>query len=198
MPLTQSSEHDRSLFARSVVALLPQLIRFFQRQLPNESEDLASQTVLAALTQSARFRGEASVRTFVFRVAHRLLRKQIARSSSTRADDEEAMWTERATEPQDEAIAFAEVAARVLECALNELPTAQRILLSHYYLGGRTRRQIALATSLPSGTVAGRLRRARAELRRAMFEVARSRTLALDVTRAERELLERILERDLG
>jgi RNA polymerase sigma factor (sigma-70 family) len=64
-------------YRRSVAALAPQLDRFFSARVPDphDAEELAQETIIRSLESELRFRGDASVRTWMFAIARNVLRE---------------------------------------------------------------------------------------------------------------------------
>lgn len=128
-----------------------------------DREDLYQEIVLALWLALARFRGECSERTFVFRVAHN-------RGLTHRERRRRARWEPLADDdwlpgsaPSPLAAAEASEAHRRLAEAVRRLPASQRQVLM-LSLEGLPQREIAAILGIGEGNVAVRLHRARERL----------------------------------
>ena len=155
--------------------------RFFRNKVGEGLEDLVQQTFMACVEGKERFRSDSSFRTYLFGVAHNLLREHYR--------------TQRRTA---EAIDFAETSAadtgvgpntlvgkrreqRLLLEALRRIPIDSQIVLELYYWEEMSASQTAEVLGLPEGTVRGRVRRAKQLLKQQLGRLARS-TEELDTT----------------
>ncbi len=146
--------------------------RFFQKWLRGEVDDLVQQTMLAGLEARGRFRGEAQYGTFLLQIARNLLHaryREIARERTlyTLVQDDESP-------PREAEEHLGTGSTERMESALNDAlskldPDLQSVLVLAYW-GQLARDQIAQRLGVPPGTVASRLRRARACLRDALRE----------------------------
>jgi RNA polymerase sigma factor (sigma-70 family) len=165
----------------------PSIARFFGNKAPDAAEDLVQKTFLACLEGIARFRGQSSVRTYLFGIAHNQLRlhyRQAGRQAGPDAGD----WDGA---PVDD-IDFSQVSVhqlrpgmstmlarrreeRLLLEALRRIPLeCQAVLELHYWEDLKVADIAAIMGGVPAGTVKTRMRRARALLEKAMTELADS------------------------
>lgn len=126
-----------------------------------DREDLAQEVAIAIVQALARFRGEASVKTYVLRVAHNVgLRHAMRRRQLPEAGLDDV--------PDDGAGALRLVVARGerdrLHAAIRELPIAQRQVLV-LALEDLDAPAIAEALGITENAVATRLHRAKARLK---------------------------------
>lgn len=135
---------------------------------PADREDLYQEVCIALWRALPRFRGEASLRTFVSRIARNraityavLRRRRLTRE--VRLDDDAAAPTE--LEPAIAASIDAERRAGRLHAALDRLPVDARRIL-RWRLAGWSDRQVATALGITENNAAVRLFRARVLLRR--------------------------------
>lgn len=115
-----------------------------------DAEDLAQETLSAALGALGRFRGDASPGTWLYAILLRIYRSKARRPP------------ERAAPPRPPP-------ERDLEGALSllaRLPAAQRITAALFYVEDLSVRETADALGIPGATVRWRLFRARRALRR--------------------------------
>jgi RNA polymerase sigma factor (sigma-70 family) len=169
--VTQTSE-DRDLVrrwgcgdqvaAKQLIARYePELNRFFRAQQAADADDLVQETLLALMEARDRFRGDASFRTYVLRIAryklwsHRRLRRG-PHIPWEDAEDELGIQTGQADRMQPE---------EDLNEALTQLPPALSRVAILSFETKLSRRAIARVLGIPAGTVASRLRSAKTQLR---------------------------------
>jgi RNA polymerase sigma-70 factor, ECF subfamily len=159
--------HDRYLYrvARSVLAD------------DHEAEDIVQQTYLQAFTGLAGFRGAASLRTWLTRItlneAIRRRRRQRATVSLSEIDTEREssqalLWPSTGLDPERGA-ARSQI-RKVLEAAIDALPSAFRIVLILRDVEEVSAKQAAKALGIKVETVRTRLHRARRMLRERLGE----------------------------
>lgn len=129
----------------------------------DDAQDLLQEIAVALWRALPSWRGDASERTFVFRVAHnRGLSFRAARRRSAVSLDQAAEPPDPAA-PADEAVQAADRAER-LRRAVARLPAAwQQVVMLR--LEGLADREIAAIVGISEGNVAVRLTRARRALR---------------------------------
>jgi len=127
-------------------------------------EDLLQEILLALWRALPRFRGDASERTFVFRVAHnRALTHRFRQPPHAMPLQEAAEVCDPA--PSPEAGAVAQQRRRRLVCALQRLPVAYRQVLV-LSLEGLTRAEMADVLGITENNATVRLSRARRALQK--------------------------------
>lgn len=136
------------------------------------AEDAAQEAFLAAFRDVRQLRRPEAfggwLRTVVFKHCDRVRRRQPV-MEPLEANDTRLVAD--ATEPAD-ALAQAEL-ARLVGQAIRSLPARQREVVSLYYIGERSGRQVATFLDLPLTTVKKRLHDAKPALRRKMRDMAR-------------------------
>lgn len=134
------------------------------------ADDVMQETYLRAFRAMSRFRGDASLGTWLHRIAHNVAMDHLRRRRPTTvqpADDgPEPVWS--GPDPGDVACA-----RRVAAQALGTLNAGQRAVAQLVCCDGLDYAAAAAALGLPLGTVASRLNRARAALRTPMDARAR-------------------------
>ena len=135
-------------------------------------DDLAQEVFLRLFRALPQFRGESLVTTYLYRIAVNVAqdewkrrRKETRRLVSI--SDEETEWENRLQHPDrnaEEQLEEREFAGLVEE-QLQRLSSIERSVLVLYHQEERTYEQIALALSLPIGTVRTHLHRGRKKLR---------------------------------
>ena len=140
---------DREARERWIVEWWPRVYRMALAVTQHEAdaEDLAQETMIAALGAVARFRGESSASTWLYAILWRTWKSR-RRPAPVR--------TAPVTRPAetDDALAL-----------LAPLPEEQRIACLLYYVEGKGVEEIAEALGVPRATVRWRLFRARWKLR---------------------------------
>jgi RNA polymerase sigma-70 factor, ECF subfamily len=130
-------------------------------------EDLVHDVFLVALRRRFTFRGQASVRTWLFRITHLVVRNRMRRKFLRglifrRHQDELVDAAAIPASPQDE-IERRERHVRLYD-ALNKLPDSYRTTLILYEIEGMSGEEVAELTGVSLGTVWVRLHRGRAKL----------------------------------
>lgn len=171
----QGGDEDagRALFER----YFDPLYRFFRGKAPSDVDDLVQDTFLSLLKNTVPFRGEATFRTYVFRVARSRLydrarawaRREVVDVSTTSMADVRPTPATVIGERQEE---------KLLTMALRTLPIETQTLLSLFYFEELSGSELAEVMELSEGTVRSRLRLARDALRARVEELASSRALA--------------------
>lgn len=145
---------DREAASAFVDRHYDRIFRMLKQMTRHEADaaDLAQETFLAAVKGINGFRGEASVTTWLHRIAYRLARKRrpqreiLEPAVSSRFDEEvdSAIWLER---------------------ALQKLPPETRDAFVLFELQGLTVEEVSQTMECPVGTTKSRLHHARRMLR---------------------------------
>ena len=148
---------------RQYLPALRRLARSYARE-PADSQDLLQEIAMGLWTALPRFRGDASERTWLYRVAHNTAISFIAgnnRRASREQGGEPPDLPARSASPESTAIGEQQRAR--LWAAVDELPLIDRqIVVLH--LEGLSAAEIETVTGLTAGNVAARLTRARQKL----------------------------------
>jgi len=167
---------DADAFGVLVTRQAPALLRLVARALGtmDDAEDVVQETFLQAHAALRTFRGEASLGTWLGRIA---LRRCQERWAKERRRDEiaEARRVDLLWENPDytvDPVAVAEAAERrgVLEGALARLPAPLRLAVLLHDAEGLPIGEVAALTAAPLGTAKSRVRRGRAMLVTALAE----------------------------
>lgn len=153
------------------------LWRFFRNKADEHADELIQRTMLALLKTPEQFRGEASFRTYLFRIArHELFRffRDRARREG-RIDFEASSAIDLGASPSS-VVAKREL-DRALLLALRRIPLEHQIMLELHYWEDFSLSQIADILETPLGTAKSRLRRARQLLEAALSETIESAPL---------------------
>jgi RNA polymerase sigma-70 factor, ECF subfamily len=128
-----------------------------------DAEDAAQETFLRIARSAARYRGEAQVSTWIYRIAHNVATDHVryhARRPSTPVDD----LTRLGDEPRTEDLTAATATAMAVRDALATLDERSRTLLLLVTVEGLSYAEAAEATGIAVGTVKSRVSRARVRL----------------------------------
>ena len=120
---------------------------------PADAEDIAQETFINVLRALPKFRGDAKLSTWIYRIAFRVAVRSLAkRRPSTELPDDIAASDQ--TLPLD------------LINALAKLPLRQRLVVLLVSVEGLSHDEAGDVLAIPPGTVASRLHTAREKLRR--------------------------------
>jgi RNA polymerase sigma factor (sigma-70 family) len=133
-----------------------------------DREDLAQEMAMALVRALPRYRGDSSLRTYVYRIAHNCGIRRIARRRAAGAPLDEAEVGATAPGPEREVAARRDVERLAL--AVGSLPLGARQVLM-LALEGLTHAEIGEVLGLAENVVSVRLHRARAALRVLLGEV---------------------------
>ena len=148
----------------------------------DEALDLSQEVFLRIFRTIGRFRGQSSLRTWIYRIVvnqarnrHRFWRRhhradQVSLDAHIEAHGE--LWSPDTTGPE-RALAQKELALRLTN-ALNALPFEQRTAIVLREVDGLSYEEIAFSLGVAVGTVKSRLTRARQTLRENLREVRAS------------------------
>ena len=155
-------EGDRRAGRRLVERHLAGLGRFFANKVGHEQEahDLVAETFERFSQALPRYRGDSSVRTFLFGIAHNVLREFIRRRERE-AGRGEPLVSVADLGPSPSMVVARHQQERLLLHALRALPLEHQVVLELSLFEDMSRAEIAEVTGTPAGTIAGRLRRAR-------------------------------------
>lgn len=175
--------------------------RFFRNKVGDQAgKDLIQRTFLACFEGFARYRGEASFRTYLFAIAYNLLCKHFEAQRRSRIDLMTVSAHDLGTSPSEVLAARSE--QRLVLAALRRIPLEHQALLELHYWEQMTAAEAALALGIPVGTAKSRLRRARQLLEEQLALLADSPTLLTsalgDLAAWARELRDRVLAHGRG
>ncbi len=146
--------------------------RFFRNKVDQGVEDLVQKTFVACLESRDRFREEASFRTYLFAIAHNLLREHFRRQRRTteELDLERLSILDLGASPSSVLAARAE--EKLLLHGLRQLPIASQVILELYYWEQMTGAELGLFLGVPEDTARSRLRRAKTQLEAVLKRLA--------------------------
>lgn len=140
-------------------------------------DDLVQDTFLSVMKNTVPFRGEASFRTYVFRVARSRLYDR-ARTWARRPTVDVSITSMADLRPTPSTLIGDRQEEKLVTMALRALPIEQQTLLSLFYFEEMSGSELAEVMELPEGTVRSRLRLAREALNAQVAALASSRALA--------------------
>ncbi len=148
------------------------IYRFFRNKLDTEVEDLVQRTFTACVEGRDRFREESSFRTFLFAVAHNLLKEHLRRKrrSPEPLDLDAVSAVDLGASPLS--IMAARSEEKILLQALRQIPIASQTVLELYFWEKMTGREIGALLGVPEDTARSRLRKAKALLEAAIQRIA--------------------------
>ena len=142
---------------------LRRLARSYLRD-PLEQEDLLQEVALGLWTALPRFRGAASERTWLYRVAHNTaISSTTGRNRRARREQAAEATDHEAPDASPESVAITAQRRARLWAAIDELPLVDRQIVA-LHLEGLSASEIEAVTGLSTGNVAVRLTRARRRL----------------------------------
>lgn len=166
------STGDRAAGAALVGRHYDAIVRFFRNKAGDAADDLVQRTFLACAENAGTFRGQGSVRAWLFGIARNVLYEHIrgrVRDGRAEPDFRESALVDLA--PGVSTIAARRADQRVLLRALQLIPLELQVLLELYYWEDLGVDELAEVLGVPPGTVKSRLFRARALLREATSRV---------------------------
>jgi RNA polymerase sigma factor (sigma-70 family) len=152
---------DRSAGSQLFERHFDSICRFFANKIQSDVDDLVQRTFQACVEGKERFRGQSSFRTYLFGVAHNVLRSHLRkrRREGERFDFGLTSVFDLGLSPTT-LIAQAKEQQLTLQ-ALRRIPLDHQIVLELYYWEDMTAAELAEVLEIPEGTVRGRIRRAK-------------------------------------
>jgi RNA polymerase sigma factor (sigma-70 family) len=175
---------DRQACAELFARYYDGIARFFRNKVPGRADDLIQRTFLGCFEGIERLNDPAKFRSFLFAIAHNVLREHLRERVHAPVDLE----SQRAIDldPTPSALLAAREQQRLLIAALRHIPLAHQIVLELHYWEQMSGADIAEILDEPIGTIKTRLRRARQLLEQAISELAQSPS-SVSVSMAELE-----------
>jgi RNA polymerase sigma-70 factor (ECF subfamily) len=175
---------DRAACAELFAAHYDGVARFFRNKVPSHEDDLVQRSFLRCFEGIERLREPAAFRSFLFAIAHNLLREHLRERSRAPLELE----SQRAIDldPSPSTLVAEREHQRLLIAALRHIPLAHQIVLELHYWEQLSAAEIAEIVGEPLGTIKTRLRRAKQLLAQAVAELGRTPAL-VSVSLAELE-----------
>jgi RNA polymerase sigma-70 factor (ECF subfamily) len=171
--LTAWKAGDRAAGDRLFERHFDALYRFFGRKTGGDISDLVQRTFLALVEGKERFRGEASVRTYLFAIARNEL---LVHFRGHRRDEpvDFSVHSLHDLGPSPSQILAGKREDRLLLEALRRIPLDLQIAVELHYWEGLHGPELARVLDIPEGTVRSRLRRGLEMLREQAAQLAES------------------------
>ncbi len=163
-------EAGNSLFERHFDAIC----RFFANKITHGVDDLIQKTFLGCVESRDRFQKQASFRTFLFAVAHNVLREHFRERRREGVPPDLGETSTDELTPSPSAVFAAHEEQRLLLEALRRIPLDYQLVLELYYWEDMAAPELAQVLAIPEGTVRSRLRKAKEALSERMKSLART------------------------
>ena len=153
------------------------ICRFFANKMDRDVDDLVQRTFTACIEGKERFQGHSSFRTYLFGVAHNVLRSHLRtrKRESDRLDFGVTSVFDLGLSPTT-LLAQGREQALMLQ-ALRHIPLEHQIVLELYYWEDMQASELAEVLEMPEGTVRSRIRRAKQLLEEQLARLAESDAL---------------------
>ena len=178
------------------------ITRFFRNKVCSDDDvaELVGQTFLGCTTGKDRFRGDASVRQYLYAIAHNVLRKYIRARYKRHSEqvDFAAVCVQELAPASLSSIVAHKREAQSLVQALREIPVDDQIVLELMYFEGLSGSELAGVLGLPEGTVRGRIARGKQRLRERVAALLASAPQRPAVTPEQLDVWAAALRRDQG
>lgn len=163
-------EAGNTLFERHFDAIC----RFFANKITHGVDDLIQKTFLGCVESRDRFQKQASFRTFLFAVAHNVLREHFRERRREGVPPDLGETSTDELTPSPSAVFAAHEEQRLLLEALRRIPLDYQLVLELYYWEDMAAPELAQVLAIPEGTVRSRLRKAKEALSERMKSLART------------------------
>jgi RNA polymerase sigma-70 factor (ECF subfamily) len=159
--LEQWREGDRRAGSQLFERHFDSICRFFANKVTADVDDLVQRTFAACVEGKERFRGQSTFRTYLFGVAHNVLRSHLRkrRREGERFDFGVTSVFDLGLNPTT-LIAQHKEQQLTLQ-ALRRIPLDHQVVLELYYWEEMTAKDLAEVLEVPEGTVRGRIRRSK-------------------------------------
>lgn len=168
---------DRSAGSELFRRHVKPVYRFFRNKIDGDVEDLVQRTFVACVEGRDRFREESSIRTYLFGIAHNLLRDRFRRGRREPVDLEQASIVDLGASPSS--LMGAREEENLLVQALRRIPIESQVILEMIFWEELTGPQLAEFLGVPVDTARSRLRRAKQQLEAAIGQLRASPELVL-------------------
>lgn len=151
--------------------------RFFVNKVDADAGELVQKTFLACIDAQARFEGRSSFRTFLYAIAHNVLREHYRERRKARGQEEveELSVVDLGAGPSTMLAAKRE--QRALLEALRRIPMRYQVVLELYYWEKLTGAELGEILGVPEDTARSRIRRGKELLEGALRRLALSKAV---------------------
>jgi RNA polymerase sigma factor (sigma-70 family) len=150
------------------------ICRFFANKVDREVDELVQRTFAACVEGKDRFRGESSFRTYLFGVAHNVLRSHLRRRKRDSERFEPSVTSVHDLGLSPTALLAARREQTLTLQALRRIPVEHQVVLELYYWENMTAKELGQVLEIPEGTARGRIRRAKQLLEAQLRELSES------------------------
>jgi RNA polymerase sigma factor (sigma-70 family) len=190
--LAQIAERDQAAGSEIFNRYADEIYGFLARRAsPAESEDLLQEVFVRALRGASRFRGESSVRTWLYAIA----RYTLFERHRARIDGESFVDLTDAG-PGPESLAIGGEERKKLVAALDQLPDEQAVVLELYRIDGLSHDEIGRLLGIQASTSRKRLERAAKGLKKALLVAPSATNRHSQIASWRESLLRRVLPKD--
>lgn len=161
----------------------PGVRAYFVNKLSSDYEDLVQETFARLVSARDRFRGEASFRTYLFRIARYVLAEHLRARYRGRQFEPASSSIADLSDRRPSSVIAEREAHRLLLDALRQLTLDDQDLLELYYWQELSAREVGSLFEISESTIRSRIRAALERLRRAYIALRsapHSRELELD------------------
>lgn len=153
------------------------ITRFFRNKVGAEVDDLVQSTFIACVEGRERIRDSGAFRSYIFAVAHNVLRAHYRKKSRLGPKTDFAQVSVADLSPGPSSWIHRNQEERLLLAALRAIPIEFQVALELFYWEGSKSKEIAEILDIPHATVRSRLRRARELLEQAISKLSDSPAL---------------------
>jgi RNA polymerase sigma-70 factor (ECF subfamily) len=170
-------EGDRKAGSELFERHFDSICRFFANKIDRDVDDLVQRTFAACTEGRERFQGHSSFRTYLFGVAHNVLRSHLRtrKRENDRLDFGVTSIFDLGLAPTT-LLAQGREQALMLQ-ALRQIPLEHQIVLELYYWEDMEASELAEVLEMPEGTVRSRIRRAKQLMEEQLAKLAESDAL---------------------
>jgi RNA polymerase sigma-70 factor (ECF subfamily) len=149
-----------NLYRRHSTSLYNYLLRLTHKE--DVAEELLQEVFVAVWEGASRFRGQAKVSTWLFRIAHHRAVDWLRKQRPTLLEDDEHLPADDRLEPETEALE--DWRADQVQIALSQLSPDHRAVLELIFFQELSYREVARVIDCPVGTVKSRVSYAKRHL----------------------------------
>lgn len=153
------------------------ICRFFANKVGGEVDELVQKTFTACVEGRDRFEGRSSFRTYLFAVAHNVLRAHLRGRKRARERFDLGVTSIHDLGLSPGTFVAQKQEQKLILNALRHVPVEHQVVLELYFWEGLAARELAEILEIPEGTVRGRIRRARQLLDEQLRALAESDAL---------------------
>jgi len=173
--IAEEATDAREAFASVVMKYREPVYRVAVHMMRNheDADDVVQETFLRAYRALDRFRGDASMGTYLYRTVTNVCLNRLRARDRARRFLGLLSWHGQKSSPPPSRELLASEATEVVRAAVGSLPPKLRAALVLSEFEGLTAPQIAEVLQIPDGTVRSRLHLARAKLREKLADYVR-------------------------